>query len=183
MNQASKKLVTLIEVAIMAAIAVVFDKMTIYQAPYGGSVTLSMVPIVMVALRRGMWPGIACGVITGVLQLITEGYVVHPVQAILDYPVAYGVLGVAGWVLLKESQPRNAKMLRSGFGILMAGLSRTLAHFLSGIIFFASMAPKGQSPYLYSLIYNAAYMIPNMIIAFIITLILIYTAPQLVHRQ
>ncbi|RAL26126.1 energy-coupled thiamine transporter ThiT [Thermoflavimicrobium daqui] len=183
MNPLSKKLVTLIEIAIMAAIATVLDKLAIYQAPYGGSITLVMIPILVVGLRRGLWAGMTAGLLTGILQLLLGGYIVHPIQLLLDYPIAFGALGIAGLVHLKQGQNKNRQILLSGIGIFIAGLGRLLSHFVSGIVFFADSAPKGQSPYLYSFVYNAAYMVPNMILALIVAIILIYTAPQLVYRR
>ncbi|SEN15892.1 energy-coupled thiamine transporter ThiT [Lihuaxuella thermophila] len=179
----SSRLITMIEIAVMTAIAVVLDRWILFQMPQGGSVTLVMVPIAILAFRRGLVPGLVCGLLTGILLLIFSGYVVHPVQAILDYPLAFGLLGLSGVIRLQSYASRIAKVLMAGAGLLIAGGLRFLAHYLSGIIFFASYAPEGQPVYLYSLIYNLTYILPQILLSLIVLGLLIYSAPQLVLKQ
>jgi thiamine transporter len=179
----SYRLITMLEIAIMTAIAVVLDQWTLFKMPQGGSVTLVMVPIAVLAFRRGLVPGLICGFLTGILLLMFGGYVVHPVQAILDYPLAFALLGSAGMIRLKEYESRKAKVLMAGVALLIAGGFRFFSHYLSGIIFFASYAPKGQPVYLYSLIYNLTYILPQILLSLIVLGLLIYSAPQLVIKQ
>jgi len=180
---AGKKLVTMIEVSIMAAIAVVLHKLMVpfHLWPNGGSVTFSMLPIAAVALRRGAKAGVICGGITGLLLWMLGGYVIHPVQAILDYPLAFGALGVAGWIRLTESGKKPFLFL--SLGLLLSGGLRLIAHFLSGIIFFKAYTPVGQSVYLYSLVYNLSYILPEVILTLIVMGGIYRSAPQLLRRQ
>ncbi|MBT9155524.1 MAG: Thiamine transporter ThiT [Firmicutes bacterium] len=90
-------------------------------------------------------------------KLLTEPYIVHPIQALLDYPLAFASIGLAGFF---KDKPLA--------GITVGGLSRLLCHFLSGVIFFAAYAPAGQSIYAYSLVYNITYMGPELIIALMV---------------
>lgn len=180
----STRLITLLEVAIFAAIAVVFNEfISPFQLwPNGGSITLVMIPIAVIAFRRGLVPGILTGLITGViLTIMPSAYRVYPIQILLDYPLAFASLGVAGWVSLKKYSHPSQKALWAGIGLLTAGTLRFLMHYLSGVIFFAEFAPKGQSVYLYSLFYNATYILPEIILATIVMAILLYSAPQLVQ--
>ncbi|MBA4494759.1 energy-coupled thiamine transporter ThiT [Paenactinomyces guangxiensis] len=179
----SSRLITMVEIAIMTAIAVVLDKLTLFKMPQGGSVTLVMIPIAVLAFRRGWMAGVTGGLLTGILLMMFGGYVVHPVQAILDYPAAFAVLGLAGWFGLKENQSRKTKLVIAGSGLLLAGAFRLLTHFLSGVIFFAEYAPKGQSVYMYSFVYNITYILPGVLLSFLAMMLMIYTAPQLVFRQ
>lgn len=147
-----------VEGALMVALAFGLSWIKVFQAPYGGSVTLgSMVPILLYAARRGPVPGIIAGTAHGLIQLLVEPYVVHPVQVILDYPLAFGSLGLAGFF-------RDRVVAGSLVGIG----GRFLSHFLSGVIFFASYAPKGMNAYLYSAVYNAGYLVPELIISIVV---------------
>ena len=83
------------------------------------------------------------------LDLAIDPYVVHPVQFILDYPLAFSALGLAG---LFEPTVRGAIL-----GATVAVMARFSCHFLSGVFFFASIAPEGWNPYLYRRL-HAAYL-------------------------
>jgi thiamine transporter len=133
----------------------------------GGSVSLGMLPIVVLALRRGpvlgMAVGATCGVVDGVL---IEPYFVHWAQIVLDYPVAFGAVGLAGLM----SAPARAAASKLGLlagvaatAAVIGGAGRFVAHWASGTIFFAANAPEGQPAWLYSIIYNATYLIPSTI--------------------
>ncbi len=180
----SKRLVTMVEVALMAAIAVVLNKITPFQMwPNGGSVTLSMIPVAAVGLRRGTKAGVVCGGITGLILLLMGGYVIHPVQAVLDYPVAFAVLGFAGLAVLKDKATRKRQLTWMCLSVFLGGSLRFLAHFLSGIIFFKAYTPVGQSLYLYSFIYNLSYILPEVILTIVMMGFIYWSAPQLLMRR
>jgi thiamine transporter len=131
--------------------------------PQGGRVTAgSMIPILWLSLRRGVRLGVLAGLVLGSVILAIEPFVFHPIQVLLDYPIAFGLLGLAG--LFK-------KIPLVGVGAGMVG--RFFSHFISGIVFFASFAPTGMNPALYSAIYNGSYMLPEFIISFVVIFILI----------
>ena len=147
----------------MVALAYVLNLIKIYHLPQGGSVTLgSMVPILLIAYRYGLKEGVAAGVIFGLVQLALEGYIYHPVQVLLDYPVAFGVLGLAA---LFKNRPH--------VGVFVAMLARFLSHFVSGVVFFGSYAPEGWSPIVYSAFYNGGYILPELVISAILIYLLI----------
>lgn len=146
---------TLIEGALMVGIATILSFIKLFEAPYGGSVTLgSMVPILLYSLRNGAAKGITAGVAYGFLQLVIEPYVVHPVQLILEYPMAFGLLGLAG--LFGKNY---------WAGVTIGILGRFISHFLAGVIFFGSYAPEGMNAVVYSLVYNGAYLLPELAIS------------------
>jgi thiamine transporter len=119
-----------------------------------------MAPLLYFSYKYGYkWGGLA-GLISGLLQMIFGGYVVHPVQAILDYPAAMACMGLAG--LFGQA---GGKIV---IGTVAAVVGRLVCHVLSGVIFFASYAPEGQNVWLYSLIYNGTVMIPSVIITSIV---------------
>src|SRR5690554_6754795 len=87
----------LVEAGILIALALILDRIKIYEAPQGGSVTAgSMIPIFLYSFRWGLGPGVVAGAIFGLLQLLLGGWIFTPIQAILEYPVAFGMLGLAG---------------------------------------------------------------------------------------
>lgn len=155
----------LTEAALAIALAFVLGLIKVFQMPYGGAISLDMVPLILLALRQGPWVGIAAGAAYGLLDLAVEPVVLHPVQVIFDYPLAFGVLGLAGFF---QPTVRGAIL-----GTIVAVLARFLCHFVSGIVFFASYAPEGWNPYLYSAAYNAGYLVPSLVIALIVVTVLL----------
>ena len=142
------------ETAGAVALAGALNLVRVFTFPQGGSITLaSMVPIFLLALRRGWKIGILAGLMLGLVVLIEEPFVVHPVQLLLDYPIAFGALGLAGFF-------RRQPLVGVGIGMM----ARFAAHFVSGVVFFATYAGD-LDPYTYSAIYNALYLIPEFVIS------------------
>ena len=155
----------LTEVVSMVALAGVLEFISgflPFTMPEGGRVTLAaMIPIFFVAVRRGPRIGILAGITFGLVVLIEEPYVYHPIQFLLDYPLAFGALGLAGFF---RKQPL--------IGVAVGIAGRFLCHFTSGLVFFASYAPAGMNPALYSAIYNAWYLGPELVISEIVMYVL-----------
>ena len=83
--------------ALMVALSLVLNQITVFRMPQGGSVTaFSMVPIVACAYFFGVRRGLMAGMCVGLVSLIFNPYVIHPVQLILDYPMAFGALAFGG---------------------------------------------------------------------------------------
>jgi thiamine transporter len=149
----------LAEGAMIIALTVILKDIVppIYHLPQGGSVSAAgMVPLLWFALRRGLRAGLEAGCIYGLVNMALGGYIVDPVQALLDYPLAFAALGLAGLL-------RAYPLLGVVFGI--AG--RFLAHFLSGAWFFWMYAPEGVNPIVYSAVYNGGYMIIELAISLV----------------
>ena len=155
----------LTEAALAVALSFVLGFIVLFKMPYGGSVSLEMIPIILLALRQGWKVGVVAGAVYGLLDLAIDPYVVHPVQFILDYPLAFGALGLAG---LFKPTVQGAVL-----GTTVAILVRFACHFLSGVVFFASVAPEGWNLYLYSAAYNAAYLAPSLGIALVVMVVLL----------
>jgi thiamine transporter len=146
----------LVEGALCVALSVVFSYLKLFSMPQGGSITLEMAPLLYYSYKYGSKWGVLAGAVSGIIQMLMGGYVVHPIQGILDYPAALGAVGLAG---LFGPEAKSAI-----FGTLVAFAARLTCHVLSGVIFFASYAPEGQNPWIYSLIYNGSFMAPSVII-------------------
>lgn len=160
----SKNVKMLVEGAMMIAIATILSFIKMADMPYGGSITAaSMVPILIYAYRWGGSKGLLVGSVYGIIQFLIDPYAAHPISVLLDYPVAFAVLGVLGFVAHKSSS-----LVKIYTGIVIAIGLRFLAHYFSGVIFFGMYAPEGMSPYWYSLVYNGAYLVPEMIISCVV---------------
>ena len=172
MNKSSKTK-TLVEAAIMIALATVLCYIRIVKLPWGGSVTLvSMLPIVIFSIRHGVKQGMFASFAFSLIQL-GQGIIVDGVLAwgltpamlaaciLLDYIGAYSVIGLAGMFRKK------------GFGgwisgTIIAVFLRYIVHFLSGVVIWHSIGSLWEgfstdNEVLYSLVYNGAYMLPEML--------------------
>ncbi|HEM3461889.1 TPA: energy-coupled thiamine transporter ThiT [Streptococcus suis] len=173
----TSKLPILAEVAIFSAIALVFDKIPLFTMPQGGSVSLVMLPILLLALRHGLGVGVLTGGIVGTIQLFYGGYFLNVFQVFLDYALSYAGIGLAGLVtptLSKQKNLKNATLI-IGLASFLGGSIRLIATFLSGIIFYADYTPDGMPVWFYSFTYNISYILPSTAIASIL-LILLYRA-------
>jgi len=112
----------------------------------------------------GYWLGPVYGVLSGLwlwlLDTITGAYIVHPVQYVLDYLLAFAALGLSG-LFRKWSYGLQIGYIAGVFG-------RYVMVFISGLVFFGANAPEGQPAAVYSAIYNFTYIAPEAVITFII---------------
>ncbi|MFH0896988.1 MAG: energy-coupled thiamine transporter ThiT [Candidatus Bathyarchaeota archaeon] len=169
MNKNTYKTRVLAEGSVLIALTVILKDIVppIYRLPQGGSITAaSMVPLILFALRRGLRWGVGEGVVYGLVHMYFDSSkpynIVNPVQALLDYPIAFAALGIAG---LFKKYP----IVGVGVGII----GRFLAHFISGMIFFAIYAPSGMNPAIYVALYNGSYLSVELIISAVIIYILV----------
>jgi thiamine transporter len=132
------------QIGIALALATVLKVFRVYHFAQGGSVTLgSMIPILLMALFYGPEVGFLTGFLYGIITLIMDPYILQPVQVLFDYPLPFMALGLAGYF-------KNNKIVAT----IVAVFVRFVCHFISGVLFFGSYAPKGQSAVLYSLLSN-----------------------------
>lgn len=158
------KIQTRILTEVIAAVALsgVLHLITMYQFPEGGRITAAaMVPVLFVALRRGPKIGILAGIAFGLVVLIEEPFIFHPLQVLFDYPLAFGALGLAGFF-------RKFPLV----GVVVGIAGRFVCHFTSGLVFFATYAPAGMSPALYSALYNGSYLVPELVVSSIVMFVL-----------
>ncbi|MGL4624333.1 MAG: energy-coupled thiamine transporter ThiT [Culicoidibacterales bacterium] len=128
----------------------------------GGSIMVSLLPLFIVALRYGGRDGILVGIIYGVLGLLFGGFVVHPLQVLLDYGISFAMVGLVGFMADLTSARWQVTV-----GITLACLGMLASFVVSGAVFFAEYAPVGQSAWAYSLIYNATYLVPTWVVAIV----------------
>lgn len=167
MNQSKTK--SLVECAIMIALATVLSMIKLAELPYGGSITIaSMLPIAIIAYRRGMGWGLGSAFVYGIVQqllgLNSLSYVTtwQSVVAVilLDYIVAFTVIGFAGIFRNKiENQALGLTL-----GCVFVSILRYICHVISGATVWAGLSIPTQAALSYSFIYNATYMLPECII-------------------
>lgn len=206
------------ESAMLLAVAIVLElvsKMFIPEMPFGGQITLvSMLPIVLISYRHGVKWGLVSGVAYALLEMAigakTVAAAFQPgyfgdgvmllnafIMCILDYLVAFTVLGLGGIFRNKIENKGTALMC----GSLVALGARYVAHIASGYILFAgwaewfftqdgfpawgaqlvaSMSPQGLG-FLYSVVYNGMYMVPEIVITAVVALLLA-RVPRIVEK-
>ena len=168
-TKTSKQVVAMIECSMMIALSTVFSLVKIIDMPYGGSVTIaSMLPIVIAAYRHGFLWGLGTALANSVIQVLLGvnnlSYFTtwQSILAIilLDYIVAFGVFAISG-LFRRIEKRQNLAFL---YGILVASLLRYICHVVSGATVWAGLSIPTNAALIYSLSYNATYMIPETIV-------------------
>ncbi len=164
-----KKIIRLVEGAVMMALAVILSVLKIIDLPYGGSITLcSMLPIILIAYRHGVafgsFTALAYSFIQMLLGMKNVLYFTTPLSVaaviFLDYILAFTALGLGG--AFRKVVRRQATALE--LGTLLACLVRYICHVISGCTVWAGLSIPSSDALLYSLAYNATYMIPETIV-------------------
>ena len=171
-----EKLLILLEGALMAAIATVLS--AVVPTVEWFDISLGIIPIVIFSIRRGLKAGLLSGLLWGLLPiLIARASILTVTQGILEYPVANMVVGLAGIYSnqIKQALSNNnwhVIFSRSLLAVFIAVFAKYFCHFIAGIIFWGSYAPKGMSPVLYSLFVNGGSFLFNLVLAGIVVVAL-----------
>ena len=182
----NSKTLTIVEGAVMVALATVLSFIRVYKLPWGGSITLlSMLPIAVFSIKHGVAKGLGAEFVFSLIQFIQGitdglfGWGLSPVMLVacifIDYLAAYTVLGVAGMFRKKGAVGWIA-------GTMIAVFLRFVCHFISGVVIWKSFGAlwdgfSTDNSILYSLLYNGSYMLPEMIFTAIGTFAL-FEIPQ-----
>lgn len=181
----SSRIHILTESAIMVALATVLSMLKIWEAPYGGSVTiLSMAPIIILSMRRGIKVGLFAGFAHSLIQLLlglgTVAYVPTPMGIVVcvltDYILPFTLLGLGGLfrdVKFTDNSTTNL-FIAAALGALLVTLLRYASHIVSGAVIWYALDLEWYAddpshivfqygPWMFSAIYNGGYMIPEII--------------------
>ena len=181
MNKRHLRLRALTEGAILIAMAEILSFLPFYKLPWGGSIDLAMLPIIIACVRWGFGPGMLVSIAHALLQTLFEGGIAIGWQSIIgDFLLAYTVLGVAG-------------LFRGKFvpaTVVACGL-RFLVHYVVGATIWAEYMPETffgmtmTTPWFYSALYNGAYMLPDMLLVLIAGILLLKTPARkfLLHQD
>lgn len=167
-----QRLLPLIEGAAMVALAIVIDLAMSFipKQPQGGSISIAVLPVLFYAYRRGAGAGLLAGLVWSVTQMLIGGIYVPPANTwwaivlcvLLDYVLVFSSAGLAPLF----AKPFGTKrLLGYSVGAVATGILRYASHALSGVILWGSYAPEEMNIWIYTITYNGAYMIPNIILA------------------
>ena len=167
------KITIMCECAVMLSLSIALSFIPIYEAPMGGSVTLlSMLPVLMVGVRHGLKWGVGTSFLFAMFQLFQAlikgtvfpyciGIFMILICAAFDYILPFTALGLTGLAHKKDGSLGRIRTL-----VIMAVLIvfRFCCHFVTGVAIWDQWAPEGMGKYLYSLIYNGTYMLPELVL-------------------
>src|SRR5699024_5754758 len=137
----------------------------------GGSISFAMIPVFIVAFRWGLKGGLLTGLLYGLLQIPFGAFILTSLQALIEYVFAFTAFGFAGIFANQVSAAvRNAQAKQTLFyvsiGIFIGASLRFVGHFIAGVVFFKRFMPEGWSNiWIYSLVYNASYIVPSFVIS------------------
>ncbi len=209
----TKKLALSAMLVALAAVLAALSMAIPLQLPYGGSVTLaSMLPIVLIGYMFGTKWGLAGAFVYAVVQMLLGWGTVSAfflpgesqmlwwkavIVCLIDYIIAYTVLGFSGIFSDKIKKPAAALCIGSIFALIL----RYICHIISGAIFFGTWAEwfftdvmpgigewvlpnfSGWSlAAVYSVVYNGLYMIPEIILTAVLAAILPKAMGRFVKR-
>lgn len=167
--QSKNKLLRLVESALLLAVASVLSMVKLLDLPYGGSITAcSALPLLLVAYRHGtvwgLFTGFAYALIQLVMGLSTVSYFTSPLSIVavifLDYILAFTAFGLGG-VFRRRCTSQTAALLLGG---LLICVLRYVFHVISGCTVWAGLSIPDNAALVYSLAYNATYMLPETIV-------------------
>ena len=171
--------------AVLTALAIVLSFVKLWEMPLGGSITLgSMLPVMLVSIVLGVKWGLASGAVFATFQLVQalasanvfpycETGLTLTVCVLFDYVVPFALIGLAGafrGVSIGRLQNAGAYL-----GIFLVCLIRFLSHFITGVAIWGQWAPDGMGKYLYSLLYNGGYMLPELGISLLLAVLILET--------
>ena len=183
-----KRILCVTEGAVIIALAFVIELVCVWLNAisgvsallvFGGTITISMLPIAYYSYRRGIGWGVGVGFVYSLLQMML-GFYIPPANkwwavvlcVLLDYVLAFSVVGMAN--LFAKPFGKN-RLAGYGVGAVSVCLIRFVCSFFSGVILWGSYAPEGMNVWVYSLAYNASYMLPNAILTGIFAVIICAT--------
>lgn len=181
------KVKIMIECALMIAIGTILSNIKVYSLPNGGSITAAgALPFIIVSYRHGCKWGILTGIVNSILQILLGGLYAPPGGGILlftgmvmlDYVLAYTVLGIAQLF----AKPFKNRLYGIIAGSLITGILRFLCSFISGIVIWGSVS-DGLPAVIFSLQYNASYMLPDTLITTIAAAIMFKAVPKIFNNQ
>lgn len=195
MENRNQRLVTLVECALFVATALVLDLVKAIELPYGGSIKFVMVPLLIIAIRRGVkWGTFSSLVYLAIAMILGRENFIYPgdgttypaavyvlIVALFDYIIAYGICGLAS-VFMKPFKNKVVGVTAASF---IACAIRYVCHVVSGATVWGSYMPedfKGGVLW-YSITYNATYMIPITIVCVVVMPLLYKMVPALFLKE
>lgn len=179
----------MIEASFFAAFAIILDFLPSIKLSPSISISAAMIPIFILAFRWGFKVSFIAGLLWGILQIaMGDAWIATPLQAFIEYFVAFACIGFSGLFFRPiQNQLRSGNKKKALGWVVLAVFAGSLAryfwHFIAGVLFFGSYAPKGMSPVLFSFLANGATMLGAAILCSILAVLIISSAPRLIIRK
>lgn len=176
----------MMEVAIFAGFAMLLDLLPKISPIPSISISLTMVPIFIVAFRWGFKASVISGFLWGILQIITgDAWILTPVQAFIEYFIAFAFIGFAGLFAkqVQKAAKENERLKMSVYatiGMFVGSFARYFWHFIAGVVFFSHYAEEaGQTAVFFSFVTNGITMLSNFIGCSIVIVTLLLIQPKI----
>ncbi|MCD7729411.1 MAG: energy-coupled thiamine transporter ThiT [Clostridia bacterium] len=143
--------------AVCIALSFALSYIKMWEMPYGGSITLaSLLPLMIYSYMFGTKKGVMAGFIYGILQALQDPWLIHPAQFLLDYPIAFSAIGLAGMFAHVKALDKLPQV-KFALGAIVACALRYVSHVFSGVFAFGTYAASYgyDSAWVYSLAYNS----------------------------
>ena len=152
--------------AVAIALATALSYARLFRMPQGGSITpASVLPLMIYSMMFGTRRGVLVCLIYGTLQALQDPYILHPMQFLLDYPLAYGLMGISGF-LAEKKLFKNKHIVNFILGGIVAVALRYACHVCSGVFAFADyfywdeeLMSTYATTAAYSLAYNSSVFV------------------------
>ena len=185
---------TISEVGIFAALGFVFDELQgiIFKGvfPNGGSIGFAMIAVLIIAYRRGLIPALITGLIMGLLDIASNAYIVNVFQLFLDYIFPYALVALAALLrpVYIRSNSIDKKIVILILGTVIGGIAKFFSHYFAGILFWANQADfawglNEMQPWLYSFVYNIAFIGPSIILTAVLLIVIQLFAPRILATR
>lgn len=183
MKETRQSIYALCQCGIFVALATILSFLPVYEMPMGGSVTLaSMLPILLIGVKFGYKWGMGASTVYMLMQLLQaimkgdvfvycQGATAVIICVLFDYVVPFGILGLSAFAKTKENGKFNIVKVCVTFGVLI--FARFMCHFVTGVVIWGQWAPEGMGKFVYSLLYNGQYMLPELIITVAVAALLL----------
>lgn len=182
----NRHLLVWIEGTVIAASAMALEYLPHAVGPL--NVSYGIIPLAVYSLRRGWKAGLSSGLVWGLLDLFLRGFgsggFLNPLQGLIEYPLAFAVVGLIGFgaspVQHALSRQQRGRVLGYAISTTFFGvLCKYFLHFVAGVFYWGSYAPKGMSPVIYSLVANGGSAILNLVLVSLVVGLLLVSAPHL----
>ncbi len=168
------KIFTICNGAIMIALAIALSYIELEIGALGGSIGFAMIPIIVFSVKFGAVWGCFVGLVFGTLKFLLGGEAANFWSIMLDYSIAYAAVGFAGFFKSMKNRPVAATL-----GTAVGCFARFIVSFISGVTIYAEYAEPEYlgiatpNTFIYSIIYNGAYILPSMVIAIILVPVIV----------
>lgn len=154
---------------VCVAMSFALSYVKLWDMPFGGSVTLvSLLPVMLYAYIYGTKKGVLVGLIYGIMQAMQDPWIIHPAQFLLDYPIAFAMVGFAGTFANLKALDK-VPQVKFALGAIITGALRFLCHVLAGVYAFgADAVGKGYvgvgNFWIYSTTYNTYVFVDILLV-------------------